>query len=540
VLKLLKSPWGVLKRLIGLLVPAPSGAKAGGPDPGTGVRWVVHVLIVVAVVIVLATLNQVPGVQTASGRMGSPILRRVWLPLLFLLFYALGWLIWWFWQLMRAAPEESPFPDIDRAWEEAKLVLSDARVGLGDAPLFLLLGRPDEGEESLFTGMSTVVAGAPSYAEAPLHVYATREAIYVTCAGASLLGAHCRILAGDLILSKGAQDQQGSGADTIGGGATIRPDDLDQEASKAFSAVREVGAIEARARKEGRGLTKAEQVTIRRLKRLLAQADRPQVLHAYAEEVERQTARLRHLGRLIARDRRPFCGVNGILLLIPMAATDNEPDAHETGVCCQEDLATAREAMQVQCPVFALVCGLEQVPGFDAFISHFSPEQLRHRVGQRFPLVPDIAPAQVPAMIDGGVKWLGLNVFPSLALPHWRLEVPGVSDLGEAVRANAGLFHFLSEIRERQGWVSRILKRGVAQETFGGCYFAATGRGSDRDQAFLRAMFSRLLEEQDFVSWAPDALAEEESYHRLTRWGYASLALLVLAEAAYLARLFFA
>ena len=211
------------------------------------------------------------------------------------------------------------------------------------------------------------------------------------------------------------------------------------------------------------------------------------MLHAYAEEVERQTARLRHLGRLIARDRRPFCGVNGILLLIPMAATDNESDAHETGVCCQEDLATAREAMQVQCPVFALVCGLEQVPGFDAFISHFSPEQLRRRVGQRFPLVPDIAPDQVPAMIDGGVKWLGLNVFPSLALPHWRLEVPGVTDLGEAVRANAGLFHFLAEIRERQGWVSRILRRGVARETFGGCYFAATGRGSDRDQAFLRA-----------------------------------------------------
>ena len=247
--KLLKSPWVVLKRLIGLLVPAPSGAKAGGPGPG--VRRVVHVLMVVVVVIALAILNQVSGVQTASGRMGNPILRRVWLPLLFLLFYSLGWLIWWFWQLMRAAPEESPFPDIDRAWEEAKLVLSDARVGLGDAPLFLLLGRPDEGEEALFAGMSTVVAGAPSYAEAPLHVYATREAIYVTCAGASLLGRTAAILAGELILSKGGPDQHGSGADTIGGGATIRPDDLDQEASKAFSAVREVGAIEAQGEEGG-------------------------------------------------------------------------------------------------------------------------------------------------------------------------------------------------------------------------------------------------------------------------------------------------
>ena len=539
MLKLLTLPWVMLRRLFGLLVPAPPGAKAGGPGPGPGARRVVHILVVVLVVAALTALNQVPGVQTTSG-VANSILRRLWLPLLFLLFYLLGWLIWWFWKLMQAAPEESPFPDIDRAWEAAKVALADAGVGLADVPLFLLLGRPDEGEEVLFGGMATVVAGAPANAEAPLHVYASREAIFVTCAGASLLGAQCRILAAELMLSKGGQDRPGSGMDTIGDGMTMRPDQLDREASKAVSAVREVGAIEAEARKEGRALTKAEQAAIRRLKRLLAQADRPQGLHAYAEEVERQTARLRHRGRLIARDRRPFCGANGILLLIPIAATDDESDAHETGVCCQEDLATAREAMQVQCPVFALVCGLEQVPGFDAFISHFSPDQLRHRIGQRFPLVPDIDPDQIPMMIDGGVKWMGLNVFPGLALPYWRLEVPGVTDLGEAIRGNAGLFHFLAQIRERQEWVSRILRRGVARELFGGCYFAATGRGPDRDRAFLRAVFSRLFEEQDFVSWAPDALAEEASYHRLTRWGYASLAVLVLAEAAYLAWTFLA
>ena len=105
------------------------------------------------VVIALAALNQVPGVQTYLG-VSNSILRRLWLPLLFLLFYLLGWLIWWFWRLMQAAPEESPFPDIDRAWEEAKLALADAKIGLTDAPLFLLLGRPDEGEEALFGGMS--------------------------------------------------------------------------------------------------------------------------------------------------------------------------------------------------------------------------------------------------------------------------------------------------------------------------------------------------------------------------------------------------
>jgi hypothetical protein len=153
-------------------------------------------------------------------------------------------------------------------------------------------------------------------------------------------------------------------------------------------------------------------------------------------------------------------------------------------------------------------------------------------------------------MLEGGVRWLGLTVFPSLALPHWRLEVPGVSDLGEAVRGNAGLFEFLSEVRERQARVGRILSRGVSGELFGGCYFAATGSGSgsgsgtgtggERERAFLRPVFARLLEEQDYVSWSSEALAEEAWYGRLTRWGYASLAAVVAAEAAYLAWLFLA
>jgi hypothetical protein len=536
-------------------VPAPAGAPAGGGGgggAGAGLRRAVHATAVVAAVLALAALNQVPGVRTTSG-IDNPLLRRVWLPLLFLLCYLLGWLIRLFWELMRAAPEESPFPDIDRAWEEAKRALAEAGPGLGEAPLFLLLGRPDEGEAALAAGLSPTVAGVPSWPGAPLRAYATAEAIYVTCAGASLLGAHCRVLAGELTLSRGGGDPPGGGGGggdgggaTFGGGATIRPDDLDPEVGRAFSAVREAGAIEAAARKEGRALTKAEQGTLRRLRRRLAQADRPQQLHAYAEEVERQSARLRHLGRLIARDRRPYCGVNGILLLVPMAATDDEADAHEAGTCCREDLATAQAALQVRCPVFALVCGLEQVPGFEAFIGPFGADQLRRRVGQRFPLVPDLASGEVPAMLEGGVRWLGLNVFPSLALPHWRLEVPGVSELGEAVRGNAGLFEFLSEVRERQARVGRILSRGVSGELFGGCYFAATGTGTgtgsgtERERAFLRPVFARLLEEQDYVSWSEEALAEEAWYGRLTRWGYASLAVVVAAEAAYLAWLFLA
>ena len=71
----------------GAVASPPSSAKANGP--GTGVRWALHARTVVEVAIALTFLNELPGFQTASG-MGNPILRRLWLPLLFLVFYLPG------------------------------------------------------------------------------------------------------------------------------------------------------------------------------------------------------------------------------------------------------------------------------------------------------------------------------------------------------------------------------------------------------------------------------------------------------------------
>jgi hypothetical protein len=290
---------------------------------------------------------------------------------------------------------------------------------------------------------------------------------------------------------------------------------------------KEIDAIEAR-KATGRDLNRAERVELRRLRHAVRRIVRPDLLHEHAAEIVEYADRLRYACGLIARGRRPFCGVNGILLLIPMAATEDDRDAHETGTCCLEDLNTAREALRVECPVFALVCGLEQLPGYDAFLGQprGTPS---NRVGQRFPLAPDLRPDELPAMIKSGLEWLGQRSLPSLALPHWKLESPNAMDWAEAVRQNGELFGFLAAIRERQGRIGQILSRGVARSMFGGCYLAGTGRDPARDQAFLRGVFARLGEEQDFVSWTPEALAEEESYHRMTRNGYRILGVTVTA-----------
>src|SRR5439155_15057186 len=109
-------------------------------------------------------------------------------------------------------------------------------------------------------------------------------------------------------------------------------------------------------------------------------------------EVQRQTARFQHLCRLIVRERRPYCPLNGILLLIPYAAADRDEDAAATGRVCQQELDAARSILQVHCPVFALICDVETAPGFREFVERFPAEQGARRRGQRFPRWPELEP----------------------------------------------------------------------------------------------------------------------------------------------------
>src|SRR5262249_46582605 len=83
-----------------------------------------------------------------------------------------------------------------------------------------------------------------------------------------------------------------------------------------------------------------------------------------AEEIERHLARLNYLCEKIAQTRRPYCPLNGILLLVPWAATESEAVAHPVGHLCQRDLEVIRTVLRVHCPVFALVCDLEREMGF--------------------------------------------------------------------------------------------------------------------------------------------------------------------------------
>src|SRR5262245_30042241 len=79
---------------------------------------VLHVVLLLGALAGLFVLNRVLKLDQMIPR-SSEFLRNSWLPILFLLLYLLGWMIWGLWRLLRSSSAAADFPDIDQAWQEA-------------------------------------------------------------------------------------------------------------------------------------------------------------------------------------------------------------------------------------------------------------------------------------------------------------------------------------------------------------------------------------------------------------------------------------
>jgi hypothetical protein len=526
--------WSGLTKLVGLIVPFfAHAADFRGWSPA--LRWTVRLLLLALLLLVLYYVNNYTTLFNPERMLRTPIgfLHRIWMPILGLLLILLGWLGWWLWQLLTPDPLSSNFPDIDLAWQQALDALHHAQLDLRDAPIFLVLGRVAAGEAALFKAaqLPFSVEYAPDYPEAPLHVYANRDAIFITCAGACLMGKQAAILAGEegIGLSSGGASHEAPDVSISERGdefdpmATVRPDEF-QSLGRQFQTVLEV------ARRERRSMTRREQ----RAFRLESGLPVPQ-LRRRPDEIEMLSARLAHLCRLIVRDRHPYCPINGLLLLVPLAAADHKQDSEDTTRFCRQDLIVARSILQIHCPILALVCDLETAPGFDILLSSFKPEVRGQRVGQRYPFVPDLKPEQVEATIRGAVHWIAHGVFPSWIFRFFRVEgAEADSSVNVFEQNNTKLFRLMCHLRDRQERLGDILSRGVltgldGPPMFGGCYLAATDLNIQR-QAFVPGVFQRLVSTkdpadrlQDLIAWTKEAELEEEAYLRWTTRGYISL-----------------
>src|SRR5262249_32965167 len=144
----------------------------------------------------------------------------------------------------------------------------------------------------------------PARGEPPVRLWASRDAIYITAPGASALGKYADIL------------QHGITEDMAGGGGDAAKKTLglaDEESQDAV--VQEINALRALART--RELTPEEKSRMRELATTAQQKPKAGKPVLSADLSKEASLRLQYLCKLISKERRPFCPVNGLIAIIP-------------------------------------------------------------------------------------------------------------------------------------------------------------------------------------------------------------------------------
>jgi hypothetical protein len=498
--------------LVAVLFPMFLQARSGAAEATNPVgRWLVRGVLAAIGFWVLWLLNnsELIGLKYVTGKLGE-----YWLPLFVLCLYIMIWLGWSLYRLltMQVPTVGSPFPDIDAAWDQAVEALTRAEISLLETPLFLILGRNKAGDEALFKAsrLRLAVEPFPGGPGDPLRVSANRDGIWVTCAGASLLAQYVPVsTGGEGRVPSASETLTGLGDDfedaekTIGGGSGLKT----MRITQLFS-----------------NLNVAE--IMRKGRRAAARK---------AIDPELYKARLRYLCELIKRDREGLCPVNGMLVLLPSGLTEPKADVPQLAEACQADLKVALDSFRVRCPIRFLVCDLETLDGFESVVERLPSELIPRRVGQSFPLAPDLSLAEVPAKIHSSVLFVTEHLLPTMIYSRFAVESPGGEDLASALGANADLVRFLSGLRDRQDRLARLVRDGIPPmggepPFFGGCYFAGIGEAGA--STFVPGVFTSLVRDQDLVTWTKDFLEEDAANFRLA--GYLRTFLIVLIGLASL------
>jgi hypothetical protein len=494
MLKVLAKPWELLKALFRLALPMFAGSASSPASGGSLGTWMARLGLVGLILVALGLVNRSETLGL-SGWIDYGRVSKFWLPLFAACIYAMVWTGWWIHRLinLEVAPVTSEFPDIDRAWEQALEALGQAEIHVEETPLFLVLGLTAEGEAPLFHAakIKAQVKQVPRDPSEPLHVTANRDAIWVTCPGASVLGQQDTSFDGEGVTENILSTLAEKTADpfkTVGvaGGETLRIEDF-------MASLKNVHA--------------GQQSPLKRRK---------------LTDTERYVSRLRYFCRLIARDRQGFCPVNGILVVLPITATNPQSSLAELAAACKADLATAFEVFRMRCPVLVMFSGLEKLEGFSELVERLPSGSAAKRMGQRFPLDPDLDIGEVPARIETSVSWIANALFPSMVYSLFRVESPGGEEVSDVVRANAQLYRFLSDLRDRQQRLARLVKDSIPAVPgepifFGGCYVAGTGLDAASQQAFASGVLARLIQDQDNVTWTAEALGEDAGFLRFAR-----------------------
>jgi hypothetical protein len=364
----------------------------------SALRWCLHAALWLSVVATLAWLNRWSGLDGAL-RSPAPMLHRTWLPLVGVHVYALMWLSQGLWLALQRDPLPSDWLDLEAAWDQACAGLERAQIDLQATPLYLVLGPLTDDIRALLAALGTTpMAHRPN---APVHVWAQRDAVFVVFAG-----------------------------------------------------------------------------------RVDGSAEHLQVL----------CERLR-----VVRGGCP--ALQGIVLSIPFAALQSIAGVQTVSAALRVELEVVRQATGLEAPLYVVISG--------ANLSTTDRPWL-----QRFPPVPDLDPAEVPAMYRAGLDDLCVRQVGREVLARFRLDAD-----------NESLFAELRAFHASRARLVRFLVEGTGQECtepgmVAGCYFLPGSSASTAWSALGQALLADLRMNHDCLAWTAEAITAQARQRRHAWIGY--------------------
>jgi hypothetical protein len=439
--------------------------------------------------------------------------------------------------------EGSPFEDIDRAWQAGIEALEKNHFDLRQIPMFLVLGSegPDQNRVMLNAARVSLTVDNVPPGTAALHWYANQDAIYLVCTEVGCLSRLAQY-------AKQGGIAAASGPAPVPTGPSISstafPSQDLMEAAQRMSAERDsamggsgdgdaAGSVSIPAPASGMDIRGTMMVSAVDVRETIRPSAAPRMvgrsLELNREEVELQRRRLAYLCKLLERNRRPLCGVNGVMTLVPIKLISGDSsEGAWTKEAIRNDLDGLIVGLKLRFPVVALVTGLEEEKGFDELIRRVGRERA---VGQRFGKGFGVWDPPIDEEIEALCKH-ACGAFEDWAYYLFK-EPNSLSKPG-----NRSLYMLLCKVRRTlQPRLEKILIGGYSfdPETqpnatpilFAGCYFAGTGETPER-QAFVKGVFDRLPEQQEELEWTEAALREEDRYRIWSTVAFSTAALLLI------------
>jgi len=473
----------------------------------------------------------------------------------------------------------SPYPEIDFAWNAGLTALRRNGIDIDAVPTFLLLGTGDERHEQRLmdaSGLGFRVRGIPE-GPAPLHWYANPDGVYLCCTDASWLSALAAkeytaafeavasllpsAEAPVMVAAPAPQQEETFAAPRPAAPAPRRTPSGRESTRGTIMLDQYVGAQQAPppsfedtavAPLGSRSESAGTRGTLMLGAALPAAAAAPPPESTVSFEPPAATTRtlpplapqqsaerlqrLQYVCHLLRRERRPLCALNGILTVLSfglLQAGRRETEELERAV--KSDLATIQRTLQLRCPVTALVAGLEREQGFRELVRRVGRERA---AVQRFGKGYDVrAVATVPEMMNLSSHVCGAfeDWIYTLFREQGALSRPGNTQLYSLLcKVRLYLKNRLSEVLGAGFGYDPAQQAGDQPLMFSGCYFASTGETEDR-QAFVKGVFDKLVDEQEYVEWTQRALRSDRSYRWAAYAGIATAATLLVSIAGMMA-----